>query len=112
MPEKTAVDGSVGEAADTCVLQLQNRSNETKTVVVHVRASTLCQSHGAFACLVVGAESRASRVDLNDTRMHVTTEARAGEHVVLVVNLIGLDNGVMCMRLGAIAVELELVDRA
>lgn len=38
MPDKTAVDGSVGEAADTCVLQLQNRANEAKNVVVHVRA--------------------------------------------------------------------------
>ena len=112
MPEKTAVDGSVGEAAETCVLQLQNRASEPKNVVVHVRASSLCHSHGAFACLVVGAEARASHVDLNDTRMHLTTEAKAGEHVVLVVNLIGLDNGVMCMRLGTIAFELELVDVA
>ncbi|MBO1030104.1 hypothetical protein IPV09_01995 [Tessaracoccus sp. SD287] len=112
MPDKTAVDGSVGEAADTCVLQVQNRANEAKNVVVHVRASSLCHSHAAFACLVVGAEARASRVDLNDTHMHLTTEAKAGEHVVLVVNLVARDNGVLCMRLGTISFELELVDVA
>lgn len=77
-----------------------------------VRASSLCHSHAAFACLVVGAEARASRVDLNDTHMHLTTEAKAGEHVVLVVNLVARDNGVLCMRLGTIAFELELVDVA
>ena len=112
MPEKISVEGSVGEASETCVLQLQNNTSETKTVVIHVRASSLCRSHGAFACLVVGAESRASLVDLNDSRMHVTTDAKAGEHVVLVVNVIGLNNQVRCMRLGEIAFELELVDLA
>ena len=113
MPDPITVHGSVGEATDTCILHVRNDGPHKERVSVIVTSSSLCKSHGAYAALIVGAECRASRVDLNDSRMHLTDEVDGGQHVVLVVHVIRRhDTTEMCLRLGEIEFTLELVSEA
>lgn len=113
MPEPSTVHGSVGETTDSCILSLRNEGTHQERVSVIVTSSSLCKSHAAYAALVVGGECRASHVDLNDTRMHVTDDVDAGQQAVLVVNLLRRhDTTEMCLRLGEIEFALELVSQA
>ena len=113
MPDPITVHGAVGESTDTCILHVRNEGSHKKRVSVIVTSSSLCKSHGAYASLLVGAECRASHVDLNDTKMHITDEVDAGQHVVLVVHVIARhDTHDICLRLGEIEFAMELVSTA
>lgn len=109
MPNSMESKGAVGEPAGTCIVQATNDDSVAKSAVLRVTAANLCGSHAAYATLLVDAEPRASRVDLNDTKMRIQTEVDPGEHVVLVVQLVNLHNGTMCIRLGETEFQLELL---
>lgn len=108
MSSGTAVKGSVGEVADTCILHLHNEAVDTRRAVIRVTARNLCRSHAAFASLLVGADPRVAHVDLNDTRMLLETQVQPNEHAVLVVHLTSLHNDTTCIRLGETEFELDL----
>lgn len=109
MPMSNTAAGAVGESGDSCVLELTNEESKPVTAAVTVTDSSLCPSHAAYACLLVDAEPRTARVDLNNTRMKIQTEVGPGEQVVLVVRLVDLKNGTMCIRLADLAFELTLL---
>lgn len=109
MPGNIPRRGSVGEVADTCLLQVQNQSANRMRAAVRVTAQNLCPSHGALASLLVDAEPRVTHVNLNDTRMHIETEVDPHEHAVLVVHLVDLGTNTMCPRLGETEFELDLL---
>lgn len=103
------VKGAVGETARRCSLQVVNESNGEQSVVVRVTSVNLCHSHAAYATLLVDGESRATHVDLSNSRMRIGTEVSPGSKVELVVDLVDLHNGIMCLLLGEIEFELELI---
>lgn len=108
MPGQMPIKGAVGEPAEHCILQITNNSSKPKTAVVRTTAANLCGSHAAYSSLLVDADPRRSRVDLNKAGLRVDAEALPGEHVVLIVRLVDLHNGTMCLRLGETEFELEL----
>jgi hypothetical protein len=59
--------------------------------------------------LLVDADPRPSHIDLNSTREPIDTEVQPGEHVVLVVYLVDLHNGIVCVRLCETGFELEVL---
>lgn len=103
-----SVAGAVGESGHSCVLELTNEESHPVTAAITVTDSSLCPSHAAYACLLVDAEPRTARVDLNNSRMKILTEVDPGEQVVLVVRLVDLQNGTMCIRLADLKFELAL----
>lgn len=112
MPTTNALRGAVGESGQSCVLELTNDEPGPVTASVTVTDSSLCPSHAAYACLLVDAEPRTARVDLNDSKMKIETEVGPGEQAVLVVRLVDLRNGTMCIRLADAVFELALQPRS
>jgi hypothetical protein len=109
MLNSTPLSGAVGEPARTCILQATNDDSAVRRAVVRVTAANLCPSHGAFASLLVDADPRTSCANLNSINKRIETEVQPGEHVVLVVEMVSLHNGVMCIRLGETEFQLELL---
>lgn len=108
MPDLNETRGAVGEPGNACILEATNDGPDAKRAVVRVTVANLCHSHAAYATLLVDAEPRSSRIDLNDTRMRLETPVLPGEHVVLVVQLVDRRNGTLCIRLGETEFELAL----
>lgn len=109
MPSELPMRGSVGEAAETCILHAKNDSPDIKRLVVRVSSRNLCRSHAALATILVDAEPRLTQVDLNDSRARLETEVAPGEHAALVAHLVSLHNSAMCIRLGETEFELDLI---
>ena len=105
----TVAKGGVGEPGASVQLDHVFAQKIQKLVVLRNVKSSLCPNTGAIAVLAVDGVP-VSYGNITEVGSSVQTEVGPGNRVVAIVHTIPLFNGVKCVRLGELSVELDECD--
>ena len=78
----------------------------SKMIVLRKASSSLCPNTGALAVLTVDGEAVASG-NISSSHSLIQFEASAGSRVAAIVHTFPMFNGVLCVRLGELTVNLD-----
>src|SRR5690242_2561928 len=101
--------GGVGESGDSTFISHQVTGNIQKLMVLRTTETNLCPNTGAVAVLVVNGDPRAHG-NITDQGSSIQTTANPGEWVAAIVHTVPLFNGIACVRLGELSVQLDQCD--
>jgi citrate lyase alpha subunit len=101
--------GSVGEPGPSASISHQVTGNTQKLMVLRTTDTSLCPDTGAVAVLVVNGNPV---VNGNITALgsSIQTTADPGDWVDAIVHTVQLHNGIVCVRLGELSVQLDECD--
>jgi hypothetical protein len=101
--------GSVGESGAFTLIEHQVTGRIPILMVLRNTDTSLCPDHGAFAVLLVNGNLEASG-NVTAQGSSIQAEANPGDRVTAVVFIVPLHNGVVCVRLGDVYVQLDQCD--
>lgn len=102
---KVAV-GGIGESGDSSLLVHKVSGPTSKMIVLRHATSNLCPNTGAVAVLTVDGIPVASG-NITAAGSSIQHEAAAGSHVAAIIHTIPLFNGIVCVQLGELTVNLD-----
>lgn len=101
--------GGVGESGASLLLEHKVGGPPAKQMVLRRVDSSLCPSTGAVGVLVVNGVPFAHG-SLRGEHASIRCEAPTGSHVSAIVHTVPLHNGITCVRLGELNVQLDECD--
>lgn len=101
--------GGVGESGPSTLISHQVTGRIQKLMVLRTTDTSLCPDHGAVAVLVVNG-SPAAQGNITAQGSSIQTTANPGEWVTALVYAVPLHNGISCVRLGQLNVQLDECD--
>lgn len=101
--------GAVGEPGASTLIEHQVTGKIQKLMVLRTTETSLCPDHGAVAVLVVNGDPRAYG-NITTQGSSIQTTANPGEWVAAIVHTVPLHNGIACVRLGELKVQLDQCD--
>ena len=106
---KGVAKGGVGESGASTLLTHVVGGPTSKMIVLRTIGSSLCPNTGAVGVLSVNGIPVASGA-LTANGSSIQTEAAPGSHVAAVVHTVPLFNGIACIRLGELDLQLDECD--
>lgn len=111
MPEtsrgcKTVAKGGVGESGASSFLSHAVTGTTSKIMVLRNVNTSLCGNTGAIGVLVADDQPVASG-DLSAVGASIQAEAAPGVHIAAVIHTVPRFNGITCVRLGELTVQLN-----
>lgn len=103
------VSGSVGMSGSFCVLTQTVTGPTAKMIKLVTTQTSLCPNTGANAQLLLNNASVASG-EITNPQTTLQTEAQPGDQVTAVISTYPRNNGVVCVQLGELHVELQECD--
>lgn len=101
--------GGVGESGPSALITHQVTGTIQKLMVLRTTETSLCPDTGAVAILLVNGVPKAYG-DITADGSSIQTTANPGEWVVAIVHTVPLFNGIVCVRLGELSVQLDQCD--
>jgi len=101
--------GGVGESGVSTSISHQVTGRIQKLMVLRTTETDLCADTGAVAVLVVNGNPVAHG-DITAQGSSIQTTANPGEWVTAIVHTVPLHNGIACVRLGELRVQLDQCD--
>ena len=101
--------GSVGESGVSTLISYQVTGTIQKLMVLRTTKTSLCGDTGAVAVLVVNGVPTAYG-DITALGSSIQTTANPGDWVTAIVHTVPLNNGIVCVRLGELSVQLDQCD--
>lgn len=101
--------GGVGESGASTLILHQVTGTVQKLMVLRTTETSLCPDTGAVAVLVVNGVPSAHG-DITAQGSSIQTTANPGEWVAAIVHAVPLFNGISCVRLGELSVQLDQCD--
>ena len=101
--------GGVGESGATSLLHHEVTGKLEIVMIVRNIGSSLCGNMAAVATLVVNGKAAAHGI-ITAAKSSIQASARPGDHVIALIHMIPLFNGVMCVRLGELDFTLDQCD--
>jgi hypothetical protein len=108
-PCLTVGHGGVGEPGASTLIAHQVTGKIQKLMVLRTTDTSLCPDHGAVAVLVVNGNPVAYG-DITAQGSSIQATANPGEWVAAIVHTVPLHNGIVCVRLGELSVQLDQCD--
>ena len=101
--------GGVGEPGASTSISHQVTGTIQKLMVLRTTKTSLCGDTGAVAVLVVNGNPMAQG-NITAQGSSIQTTANPGEWVTAIVHTVQLHNGIVCVRLGELSVQLDQCD--
>lgn len=101
--------GGVGESGASTLISHQVTGRVQKLMVLRTVDTSLCPDHGAVAVLVVDGNPVAHG-NITALGSSIQTTANPGQWVDAIVYAVQLHNGIVCVRLGELSVQLDQCD--
>jgi hypothetical protein len=101
--------GGVGESGASTLILHQVTGSIQKLMVLRTTKTDLCPNTGAVAVLVVSGTPMAHG-DITAQGSSIQTTANPGDWVAAIVHTVPLFNGIACVRLGELYVQLDQCD--
>lgn len=101
--------GKVGEPGASTLIEHQVTGKIQKLMVLRTTDTNLCPDHGVVAVLAVNGNPVAYG-NITAQGSSIQTTANPGEWVAAIVHTVPLHNGIACVRLGELSVQLDQCD--
>lgn len=101
--------GDVGEPGASTFITHRVTGTIQKLMVLRTTKTSLCGDTGAVAVLVVNGNPVAYG-NITAHGSSIQTTANPGEWVTAIVHTVPLNNGIVCVRLGELSVQLDQCD--
>jgi hypothetical protein len=101
--------GGVGESGASTLISHQVTGTIQKLMVLRTTDTSLCGDHAAIAVLVVDGNPVAQG-NITAKGSSIQATANPGQWVAAIVYAVPLHNGIVCVRLGELSVQLDQCD--